>query len=50
MVKQGNKRVMITFTQKTQQKADKLLKVYDMTLSQLLKMLIDEKCQERKID
>ena len=50
MVRKDNKRVMITFTPKTQQKADRLIEIYDMTLSQLIKMLIDEKCQERKID
>lgn len=48
MVKEGNKRVMLTFTPKTMSKAEELMQLYDMTLSQLVKMLISEKSGERR--
>lgn len=50
MVKESNKRVMITLPKKTLLRLDKLCEIYDMTYSQFIKMVVMEKIQERKID
>lgn len=39
---------MITCTQKTQQELNVLTEVYDMSVSQVIKMLVAEKAAERK--
>lgn len=49
MVKQTNKRIMITLPKKTLERLDKLCEIYDMTYTQLIKMVVMEKLEERKI-
>lgn len=50
MVKRGNHRVMITCTDKQIDQMEKLCSMYDMTFTQLLKMLVAKEASERKID
>lgn len=50
MVKEENKRVMITCTPKMLQQLDMLCEIYDMSISQLLKMIVAEKAAERRMD
>lgn len=48
MVSKQNKRVFVTFTPKTEVLAKKLCEDYDMTLTELVKMLIAKESSERR--
>ena len=48
MVKQGNKRVMITCTDKMLDNIEYLCELYDLSTSQLIKMLLSKEVVERK--
>lgn len=50
MVKVGNKRVMITCTEKMIDNIDYLCKLYDLNTTQLIKMLLSKEVVERKRD
>ena len=50
MVKEGNKRVMITCSQKTIKELGILSEFYDMTITELVKFMAHKECQERKLD
>ena len=47
MVKQENKRVMLTVSPVTGQKAEELCQLYDMTFTELFKMMVAVFHQER---
>lgn len=49
MVKKDNKRVMLTLTPKSLSYLDKLMELYDMTASQVVKLLLNKEVQERRI-
>lgn len=47
MVKKCNKRVMITVTPGTEEKCEELCQMYDMTITELFKMMVAVFHQER---
>lgn len=49
MVKKENRRVMLTLTPKSLSYLDKLMELYDMTASQVVKLLLNKEVQERRI-
>lgn len=50
MVKAGNKRVMITCTEKMLDNIDYLCRLYDLNITQLIKLLVSKEAAERKRD
>lgn len=49
MVKKGSKRFMITCTPKTIQYSEVLQDYYDMTFSELIKLLVAKEIKERNL-
>ena len=49
MIKKGSKRVMITCTERTLEGLEYLQDFYDITASELIKMLVAKEYQERKL-
>lgn len=47
MVRKDNKRVMITIQPNTLEKAQEICRIYDMTFTELFKMLVADFHQER---